>query len=89
MSEHPWVLYLLRSTCEQWTYIGITMNLDRRLKQHNGDLAGGAKATRRGRPWGVHRVIGRFADRSEAQSAEAQFKKLKPDQRLRIEAGDG
>lgn len=82
MHDSPWVLYLLRSSKEPRTYVGITMDLERRLLQHNGVLAGGAKATRRGRPWVIHRVVGRFEDRSAAQIAEAEFKKLKADQRL-------
>ncbi|MGB0952474.1 MAG: GIY-YIG nuclease family protein [Planctomycetota bacterium] len=86
MPESPWILYLLRSSKEERTYVGITMDLDRRLLQHNGELAGGAKATRRGRPWVLHSVVGRFEDRSAAQMAEAEFKKLKGDQRLQNSA---
>lgn len=41
-------VYLLESATR--TYIGATVDLDHRLKQHNGELAGGAKATR-GRKW--------------------------------------
>lgn len=81
--EEPWVLYLLRSSSEERTYVGITTELERRLQQHNGELPGGAKATRRGRPWTLFRVLGRFPDRSAAQVAEAAFKKLKGDQRIR------
>ena len=32
-------------------YCGITTNIERRLKQHNGELTGGAKYTRSYRPW--------------------------------------
>lgn len=78
-----WKLYLLRSTKEARTYVGITLDLDRRLRQHNGLLAGGAKATRRGRPWVLVQELGRFESRGEAQAAEAEFKKLNADQRLR------
>jgi predicted GIY-YIG superfamily endonuclease len=37
------------------TYIGATIDKDRRLKQHNGILVGGARATSR-RPGGWYRV---------------------------------
>ena len=42
--------YLLESTDKRRTYIGATVDVDRRLDQHNRKLAGGAKATA-GRNW--------------------------------------
>tara|TARA_A100001015_G_scaffold274883_1_gene331640 strand:+ start:502 stop:816 length:315 start_codon:yes stop_codon:yes gene_type:complete len=39
-------LYLLINTKNQYTYLGITNNSTRRLRQHNGELKGGAKYTR-------------------------------------------
>lgn len=45
-----YVCYLLRGVGTAHTYIGITNNLPRRLRQHNGELVGGAKRTR-GRQW--------------------------------------
>lgn len=44
-----YLCYVLRSGRRH--YIGCTNNFGRRLRQHNGELAGGAKATRGGRPW--------------------------------------
>lgn len=85
-SHNPlWALYLLRSTVESRTYIGVTVDVDRRLKQHNGELCGGAKATRRGRPWVLHRILGKYPDRSEAQQAEAALKRLNGPERLLAE----
>ena len=43
-------VYLLESEDQRRTYIGVTVDLDHRLRQHNGELAGGAKATH-GRRW--------------------------------------
>lgn len=47
MSKHAYV-YLLESTGR--TYIGATYDPDHRLRQHNGQIGGGAKATQ-GRIW--------------------------------------
>lgn len=41
------VVYLLTNqTTKQYTYVGKTNNLPRRLRQHNGEVQGGAKATK-------------------------------------------
>lgn len=44
-------VYLLKSTSTRRTYIGYTIDPQRRLRQHNGEIVGGAKYTRYGRPW--------------------------------------
>lgn len=47
-------VYLLRSLHPRYsrrTYIGYTVNPDRRIRQHNGEIVGGAKRTIRARPW--------------------------------------
>lgn len=47
-----WVVYVLRSVPEpRRTYCGVTNDFAHRLRQHNGELAGGAAATHSGRPW--------------------------------------
>lgn len=38
-------VYLLNNTSNNRTYLGITNNLKRRLRQHNGEISGGAKYT--------------------------------------------
>jgi len=38
-------LYLLKHTNHNKTYLGITNNLNRRLRQHNCEIKGGAKYT--------------------------------------------
>ena len=39
-----WNVYLLQSNTGL-TYVGATVDLDHRLRQHNGEIKGGAKAT--------------------------------------------
>lgn len=49
-------VYCLSTIDEPYqTYIGATMDIDKRLKQHNGILRGGARATSR-RPGQWHRI---------------------------------
>ena len=40
-----WSLYLLENTDNKYTYLGVTVNIQRRIRQHNGELVGGAKYT--------------------------------------------
>jgi len=48
-----YLVYMLVSTVKpQQTYVGVTNNFRRRIRQHNGDLKhGGARRTRAYRPW--------------------------------------
>ena len=51
-----YVCYILQSLSNpSRTYVGVTNNRFKRLRQHNGEIVGGAKATRAYRP---HRMIG-------------------------------
>ncbi|KAJ7525230.1 hypothetical protein O6H91_17G042900 [Diphasiastrum complanatum] len=61
-----WCTYLLLSGDSSKTYVGVTCNMNRRLKQHNGEIRGGAKAARAGRPWRLACTIHGFGTRSEA-----------------------
>ena len=45
-----WSVYLLQEVGGHRTYIGATLDVDRRLNQHNGLQSGGAKATK-GKVW--------------------------------------
>ena len=58
MSDNNWYCYVLISIDKRHTYIGATNNIDRRLRQHNGKIKGGAKYTRNWRPWEHLCIIG-------------------------------
>ena len=72
----PWFVYCLATVEEPiQTYVGATIDLDRRLNQHNGEQRGGAKATQR-RPAGWYRVchVEGFESENQALSFEWHWK---------------
>ena len=75
MSETKWHCYMLQSTDGSRTYVGATVNPDRRLRQHNGEISGGARATK-GRAWTRHFLVGGFSDEREALRFEWRWKWL-------------
>ena len=74
MREH--VVYWLKSDTRN--YIGYTNNLQRRLRQHNGELAGGASRTKRG-AWSIHHVVRGFNTKQSALRFEFALKLKKSD----------
>ena len=71
----PWACYCLVSQSGS-TYIGSTVDVDRRLRQHNGELSGGARATSRGSGWTrVCHIVG-FPDERCALQFEWRWKQL-------------
>lgn len=58
---NDWTLYLISSGDR--TYIGVTTNLTRRIRQHNREIVGGAKATA-GRTWKLVMHIEGFVSKS-------------------------
>jgi len=63
-SDH--VCYILQSTVVNKIYVGYTINVTHRLRQHNGEIVGGAKKTKYGRPWRIICVIKGFFEVSAA-----------------------
>lgn len=72
--DSAWVVYLLRCA-DRSLYAGVTADLTRRLRQHNGELAGGARYTQPRRPVKVA-WQSPAASRSAAQKIEARLKQL-------------
>lgn len=52
------------------TYVGITNDMKKRLRQHNGEISGGAKATSRFGDWEVAFYVTGFRDKNEVLSFE-------------------
>ena len=72
-------LYLLENTENTKTYLGITNNLERRIRQHNRELAGGAKyrtAFKGNGIWKYHLYISNLT-KSESLSIERSVKNTK------------
>lgn len=81
--EFPeWWVYVLVSDESGETYVGVTVDIERRLEQHNGALPGGAKRTTRGRPWKLAKTHGPFLDCGEAQTIEYELKRRRGAERL-------
>jgi predicted GIY-YIG superfamily endonuclease len=70
-----WVCYLLESTISNRTYIGATNNFKKRIRQHNGEIKGGAKYTSSNRPWKPICLVHGFKDNSHALCFEWRVKR--------------
>ena len=76
----PFFVYLLQSTDKTSTYIGATVDLNHRLRQHNGEISGGAKATskkvKKGQQWTRVGYVTGFVDWKSALQFEWRWKQL-------------
>ena len=84
IAEKPcrWFVYVLLSDKKPSSYVGVTIDVERRVLQHNGEIRGGARFTRSGRPWTIGRLYGPYRNRSYAQMVEAKVKRLRGCKRL-------
>lgn len=78
-------MYILRCA-DETLYTGITTDLERRIRQHNGELVGGAKYTRVRRPvslyWQEEHI-----DRASASKREYEIKRLSRLKKERLAEG--
>ena len=65
--QHPsdHMCYVLKSLSKK-IYVGYTIDFNRRIRQHNGEIVGGAKKTEKARPWTPICKIKGFYDKSSA-----------------------
>ena len=75
-ADVKWWVYVLRSDRGPH-YVGSTTDPRRRVRQHNGEIRGGAKCTSANRPWRLARVYGPYENRSTALKAELALKRGK------------
>ena len=77
MEKQKYYCYILNSINPNFsnsTYNGSTNDLTRRLRQHNGEIVGGAKATRGKGPWKYIAIWEGFQTHKEALSCEWRIK---------------
>ena len=81
MAETKKAFYTYILICADHTYYtGITTDIEKRIRQHNGELTGGAKYTRARRPVTLH-YLEEHDSRTEATKREIQIKKLSKQQK--------
>ena len=72
-------VYFIKSTNGS-TYIGATVNLDKRIRQHNKEIKGGATATSikvlQGEIWSYHCYVENFPSYNEALKFEWKWKQI-------------
>lgn len=73
--DRRWACYLLRSAGGRLTYVGSSVDVARRLRQHNGERSGGARYTHRDRPWTRLAVVRGFREAREALCFEWRWKR--------------
>ena len=70
MNHH---VYILKEINGKKTYVGYTNNLERRIRQHNGEIKGGAKYTQ-GKKWEYFAHISNFPNKIIALQCEWKLK---------------
>jgi structure-specific endonuclease subunit SLX1 len=75
MEQPYWSVYLLINKAGTRSYVGATVDPNRRLRQHNGELVGGARATR-GDVWERVCLVSGFPDERAALQFEWMWKHL-------------
>lgn len=72
-----WYCYILRSHNPKFknrTYNGMTNNPKRRIRQHNEEIKGGAKATRGKGEWEIYALLTGFPDKINCFQCEWRIK---------------
>jgi putative endonuclease len=70
-----YLVYLLK--CENLSYVGMTNDIFKRLRQHNGEIKGGSRYTSKRKGWYPVLIIDGFQDMKSAMQCEWRFKRGK------------
>ena len=73
-SNKNYFCYILGNDDNMKTYNGFTVDINRRIRQHNGQLKGGAKATKGVSTWSVLAYITGFPNNINALQCEWRIK---------------
>lgn len=79
-NSNSWCVYVLKCR-NNYLYIGITNNLEKRLKEHNNGT--GSKFVRTWRPFELVKTIP-CRDEKEARSLEYRLKQMRREQKISI-----
>ena len=70
-----YLVYLIK--CENLSYVGMTNDIFKRLRQHNGEISGGAKYTSKKKGWYPVLIIDGFQDMKSAMQCEWRLKRAR------------
>ncbi len=73
--KEEWYCYLLINDSNNASYVGVTKNIHRRLRQHNREISGGAKATI-GKHWRRVCYVENFPNSTAALQFEWKWKNI-------------
>ena len=78
--DKNWCVYLLYNETKKRTYLGCSNSISKRLRQHNGEISGGARNTKLSEgseKWELKGVITGKLNISTANSLESRIRKTK------------
>ena len=77
--ENKWNLYLLENSYNKKTYLGVSTNVVRRIRQHNNEISGGARYTKINKEEGLWfpKVIVNDLSKNQALSFERTIKNMR------------
>ena len=79
-----YIIYILYNTTSNKTYVGITNNPVRRLRQHNGELVGGAKYTTGNKGDGEWKYYGHIVKKENSDIILDKITALKMEYRIKF-----